>query len=114
MSEHNLVIVYEDGVPTSILRHIYKLGAKSYKHFNIYVISPKGRPHYLEDLRSVIQGIIAYSLRISYAGSTTMDLRRIAEKLPRENTTYILASPSDGYREVLGEIGAENIVRVEV
>jgi hypothetical protein len=113
VEEHNIVIIYEDSIPLKVLSLINGLGAKGAKRFNIYVVTPKRRPFYLEDLRSIIQGVIAYTLRIMYAGSGPGDLERLVERLPSSNTTYIMAASTDGYREALRKIGAEQAV-VEV
>jgi len=47
----------------------------------IHVISPLGRPEYLEAIRSVIQENLTLSLSIRYAGSSAKELTDLLEKL---------------------------------
>ena len=54
----------------------------------IHVISPLGRPEYLEAIRSIIQENLILSLSIRYAGSSAKELMDLLEKL--DNPEIIL------------------------
>lgn len=71
MSECRIVFTLNSNDDSiKLLNYIRALAAKGYRRFTIYVTSRKGKPHYLEDLRPLIQSNISYGLKFYYAGSS--------------------------------------------
>lgn len=91
MSECKIVFKYTGGnPPRKLIECIGMLGAKGYRRFTIYVVSSKSKPYYLEDLKSLIEQNITYTLKIYYAGSTDEDLKELTRRLPAEDTVYLI------------------------
>jgi len=103
---YNVVVVYSScGVAKKVLSELYRLGARGYKRFNIYIVSSISRPEYMECFREVIQNNVVYTLRVYYVGSKTSDLEALVSKLDPSSTTYIIEQGLLEYMGVLDNRG---------
>ncbi len=100
---YNIVLVFSSGASVSkkLLKDIYMLGSKGYRLFNIYVVSPRGRPEYIEFLRDFIQNNIVYSINIYYIGSRPIDLDRFVDNKSLSNISYYIEHGMHDFIEVL-------------
>lgn len=71
----------------------------------LYVVSPEGRPAYLERLRTTLTSIIHCSLIVRYGGSIVDDLIKLVKSYPKEFMTALISSDAQGFKEVLDEAG---------
>ncbi|WFO75098.1 hypothetical protein J4526_08500 [Desulfurococcaceae archaeon MEX13E-LK6-19] len=80
----HVILVYNNGsdsVATTALAKLYEIAVKGYRRFIIHVISPMGKPYYVEKLRDLISNNIAYTLIIKYRGPNVEDLASLAHEV---------------------------------
>ncbi len=90
----HLILVYnsDSHMGKAALVKMYEIAGKGFRKFAIYVISPLGKPYYIEKLRDLISNNIAYTLVIKYIGPSTNDLVSLANVL-KDKPHLVLISP---------------------
>jgi len=75
---------------------------------SIHVISPLGRPDYMEVVRPVIQGNIGITMCIRFEGESPEDLQRLVSRLGGEGAdpaVFLVGSGCEAYESLLRELG---------
>ncbi len=81
--------------------------ARAGRRASIHVISPLGRPEYIEVVRPVIQGNIGMTMCVRFEGEGPEDLRRLIETLGNggaDPVVFLVGSECGAYEALLKEL----------
>lgn len=105
-AHHLILILNHDYLEGSAIREINNLILNSkVRRLVVHVVSPDGRPNYLEKLKPILTSIMSCSLVVRYEGYTKEDLRNLLKSQKRDNTTVLMSNDDRGFKEVLQELG---------
>lgn len=99
----HMILVYDnnsDNVSIKALAKLYEVSAKGYRRFVVHIVSPMGKPYYVEKLRDFIVNNIAYTLTIRYHGRSVEDLSRLARVVKNKPHLVLVPPDMDEYYKV--------------
>lgn len=105
-----LILGFEDILQSSLVSKLLK-DAATYGSKNVVlkVISPRGTPNYIEQLRNLLLSNIYLSITVEYAGSDLEDIKKLVERLHKHQGTavkvYVFPKARREFLDVLRDLG---------
>lgn len=114
-----LVLGFEDTIQSSLVSKLLKdATAHRSKGVMLKVISPRGTPHYIEQVRNLLLSNIHLSITVEYAGSDLEDVKELVEKLRKHQgitvKVYVFPKARREFLDVLEDLGVTYDVVGEV